>query len=79
MVSYGVAVQAANNSPMVGPGTQRKHKQAGFISRLCGYAKESEDANVPGKKWVQVFDANKAKSVPDTFCCPAAYCMNCPA
>jgi len=58
---WGVAVQAANNTPLVGHGSPRKQKQAGFISRLCGHGKESEDAHVPGKKWVQVFDHTGAK------------------
>ena len=58
-------MQAANNTPLVGNGSPRKQKQAGFISRLCGHGKESEDAHVPGKKWVQVFDHTGAKSV---FC-----------
>lgn len=44
-------------------GSPRKQKQAGFISRLCGTDKKSEDADVPGKKWVQVFDHTGAKSV----------------
>lgn len=57
----GVAVQAANNMPLVGHGSPRKQKQAGFIGRLCGHGKESEDAHVPGKKWVQVFDHTGAK------------------
>ena len=42
-------------------GSPRKQKQAGFISRLCGTDKKSEDADVPGKKWVQVFDHTGAK------------------
>ncbi|DBB16594.1 TPA: hypothetical protein ACH3X3_014851 [Trebouxia sp. C0006] len=54
-------LQAANNTPLVGHGSPRKQKQAGFISRLCGHGKESEDAHVPGKKWVQVFDHTGAK------------------
>ena len=58
-----MCVQAANNTPPVGHGSPRKQKQAGFISRLCGNGKESEDAHVPGKKWVQVFDHTGAKSV----------------
>ena len=57
----GVAVQAADNTPLLGHGSPRKQKQAGFISRLCGHGKESEDAHVPGKKWVQVFDHTGAK------------------
>jgi len=56
-----VAVQAANNTPLLGHGSPRKQKQAGLISRLCGHGKESEDAHVPGKKWVQVFDHTGAK------------------
>jgi len=58
---WGVAVQAANNTPLLGHGSPRKQKQAGLISRLCGHGKESEDAHVPGKKWVQVFDHTGAK------------------
>jgi len=60
-------VQAAHNSPLLGHGSPRKQKQAGFISRLCGGSKESEDAHVPGKKWVQVFDHTGAKSAPLPF------------
>ena len=67
MPASTVLVQAANNSPVVGHGSPRKHKQAGFISRLCGHGKESEDAHVPGKKWVQVFDHTGAKLVPRLF------------
>lgn len=54
-------LQAAHNSPAQGHGSPRKQKQAGFISRLCGRSSQSEDAHVPGKKWVQVFDHAGAK------------------
>ncbi|KAL3142941.1 hypothetical protein ABBQ38_003227 [Trebouxia sp. C0009 RCD-2024] len=54
-------LQAAHNSPAQGHGSPRKQKQAGFISRLCGRSSQYEDAHVPGKKWVQVFDHAGAK------------------
>ena len=54
-------MQAAHNSPAQGHGSPRKQKQAGFISRLCGRSSQYEDAHVPGKKWVQVFDHAGAK------------------
>ena len=54
-------VQAANNSPVQVQLSPSKSKPAGFISRLCGSKRESEDASVPGKKWVQVFDHNGIK------------------
>ena len=54
-------MQAAHNSPAQGHGSPRKQKQAGFISRLCGRSSQTEDAHVPGKKWVQVFDHAGAK------------------
>lgn len=56
-----LALQAAHNSPAQGHGSPRKQKQAGFISRLCGRSSQYEDAHVPGKKWVQVFDHAGAK------------------
>ena len=54
-------MQAAHNSPAQGHGSPRKQKQAGIISRLCGRSSQTEDAHVPGKKWVQVFDHAGAK------------------
>ena len=54
-------MQAAHNTPLLAHGSPSKRKQAGFLSRLVGCDKKSEDADVPGKKWVQVFDHTGAK------------------